>query len=175
MSSTMGESGQNLYPPDVNLGPLGAWRQSLDTSAQAYALEVQQAVRSSLGAVARFDSGWQLICRDALAGRSAEMHALRQSFLGSYEHCLQALHEARELARFAQQVTQRALPEELELANEAKMLATKLKRLSDRWQSADDLEDLAAESIAPSDEKLQAVRRQYGYPQAWYDDDRQPS
>jgi hypothetical protein len=41
-------------------------------------------------------------------------------------------------------------------------------------QTAEDLEDLAAQSIAPSAEKLEAVRRKYGYPQAWYDDDGKP-
>ena len=174
MSSTIGESGRTLFAPTVNLGPLGAWRQSLDSSAQAYAQEVQQAVRSSLGAAASFENGWQLLCHEVLAGRTAEMHELRESFLSSYRHCLRSLEEASELARFAQQVTQRTLPEESELADEAAMLASKLTRLADRWKTADDLEDLAAESIAPSEEKLQAVRHQYGFPQAWYDDESQP-
>ena len=36
------------------------------------------------------------------------------------------------------------------------------------------LEDLAAESIALPVEKLEAIRRKYGFPQAWYNEDSKP-
>jgi hypothetical protein len=91
-----------------------------------------------------------------------------------FEDRLLLLREARDLVRFAERVAQRDLPETVQLEAEAESLETKLKKLSARWQTAEDLEDLAAESIALSEEKLEAVRRKYGYPQTWYDDDSKP-
>ena len=39
---------------------------------------------------------------------------------------------------------------------------------------ADALEDLAAQSIEIPTEKIEAIRRKYGFPQAWYDEDSKP-
>ena len=65
-------------------------------------------------------------------------------------------------------------PELKLLEVEAITLEQKLNRLAARWQTVEDLEDLAAESIALPPEKLEAVRQKYGYPQAWYDEDSKP-
>jgi hypothetical protein len=172
MPSTPGELDLKL-PPDVrpHLDILEAGKATLAESAQAYAGEVQRGVGAILGAVARFDKGWQLICQEVLGGRTAEVQAVRDRFFHAFEERLRHLNEARDLVRFAERVAQRDLPESAQLEHEAKALTIKLNKLSARWQTAEDLEDLAAESIAPSAEKLEAVRRKYGYPQAWYDDD----
>ena len=39
---------------------------------------------------------------------------------------------------------------------------------------AEALEDLAAQSIEIPTEKIEAIRRKYGFPQAWYDEDSKP-
>jgi hypothetical protein len=142
--------------------------------AQTYAAEVQQAVRPLLGVLGQFEEGWRFLCREALAGRVAEMQAARDGFLGAFEDRLRLLREAVDLVRFAERVARRDLPEGGQLEQEAEGLQGKLTKLSTLWQTAEDLEDLAAQSNAPSSEKLEAVRRKYGYPQAWYDDDSKP-
>jgi hypothetical protein len=175
MSSTRGELELKM-PPDVGprLAALSRWRETMDSAAQAYTCEVQQAANTVLGTAAEFDERWRHLCRQVLEGRLAEMQALRNQFLSAFTDRLRQLAEARDLVRFAVRVTQRDLPEEVQLEEEVETLQSKLKKLSSRWQTAEDLEDLAAESIAPSVEKLEAVRRKYGYPQAWYDDDSKP-
>jgi hypothetical protein len=175
MPPTLSEVDLKL-PPDARprFTSLDAWGQTLDRAAQAYAGEVQLAVSGILGAVTQFEEGWRQICRGVLDGRTAEMQSARDRFLRAFEERLRLLGEARELVRFAERVAQRHLPEAAQTESEAKALETRLNRLSARWQSPEDLEDLAAESIAPSAEKLEAVRRRHGYPQAWYDDDSQP-
>ena len=60
------------------------------------------------------------------------------------------------------------------LEAEAVALKKKLTRLIVRWQTVEDLEDLAAESIELASEKLEAVRQKYGFPPAWYDEDSKP-
>ena len=65
-------------------------------------------------------------------------------------------------------------PEIQRLEAEAAALEQKSNRLSARWQTVEDLEDLAAESIEIPAEKIEAIRRKYGFPQAWYDEDSKP-
>ncbi len=172
MPSTLDELTLKL-PPDIRprLAALDVWGQTLDRTAQAYASEIQQAVSTMLVAAAQFDERWQLFCREVLDGRSEEVQRLRDAFLSEFEDWLRLLGETRDRVRFAERVAQRTLPEAAQLENEANTLQSKLKKLSSRWQTVEDLEDLAAESIAISAEKLEAVSRKYGYPQAWYDDD----
>jgi hypothetical protein len=153
---------------------LGARKSQIDSSAQQYAIEVQQAVTKALGEVAKLDEAWRYICHEVLEGRTAQMQVERDRFLHAYEEWLHVLDEARELVHFAQRVARRDLPELAQLEHEANVRGRTLKDLIARWQTGEDLEDLAAESIAPSAEKLEAIRRQYGFPEAWYNDDSKP-
>jgi len=175
MPSTVGEVNLTL-PADARtrFTSLDAWRKTLNSTAEAYAVEVQRAVAGVLGALAQFEEGWRLICQEVLDGRTGQAHSERDHFLRTFQEWHLLLAEARDLARFAERVTQRSLPEAAQAESEAAALEARLKKLSARWQTAEDLEDIVAEGLAPSAEKLEAVRRKHGYPQAWYDDDSKP-
>lgn len=162
-------------PPDVRqrLAPLEAWRRSLDSAGQAFAREVQETAATSLEAAARFDEGWRTICGEALAGKAEQMHSLRDHFLGAYEYHLTVLTEVSDLVRFASAQARRDLLELTRLEEARRLLEGKVRRLAERWQTAEDLEDLAAESLA-SPKSIEAVRQKHGYPQAWYDDNSTP-
>ena len=60
------------------------------------------------------------------------------------------------------------------LEDEAMDLGAKLARLVARWQTAEDLEDLAAESLAPSRERFLAIRDSLPFPEAWYEENTKP-
>ena len=47
-------------------------------------------------------------------------------------------------------------------------------RLIARWHTAEDLEDIAAEELAPTAAQLDAVAARHGFPQAWHDEDGKP-
>src|SRR5712692_7092366 len=97
MSITLAGLDPKLLPEArQRLASLGASKQSLDNTAQAYAREVQEGVRTLLGAVASFEEGWRLICRDVLAGKTNEMHLrARDYFLNAFQERLRLLHEAQ--------------------------------------------------------------------------------
>jgi hypothetical protein len=175
MSAALGALGLNL-PPDVRprLAPLEAWRRSLDSAGQAYAREVQETAGASLGAATRFDESWQAICREVLSGKAQEVHLVRDHFLGAFQYHLSVLSEVSDLVRFATSQARRDLPELDRLEEESQLLERKVKNLADRWRTAEDLEDLAAENLAPSPKTIEAVRQKHGYPQAWYDDNSAP-
>src|SRR5262245_48559080 len=125
-------------PPDAGalFAPLDAWRQSLDSTARAYADEVQEAVRNFLNEPPRYEDAWGSICRAVLEGKTAEMHAVRDRFLGAFELRLRLLRNARQLVRFAARIAEYDLPEAKQLDAEAEALERKLKRLAERWQTA---------------------------------------
>lgn len=102
------------------------------------------------------------------------MQAVRERFLGAFEARLRLLREALPLVQYAARVAGHAPTEAEQLEAEAEALERKLKKLAARWQTAEDLEDLAAESIELPPEKLEAIRRTHGYPKAWYDEDSKP-
>ncbi len=154
--------------------PLDAWRQSLDSAARAYANEVQEAVRTYLKEGPSFEDVWRLICRAVLDGKTTEMQAGRERFLAAFERRLHQLQNSRPLVQFAERIAGRDLPVAKQLEAEAEALERKLSRVAERWQTAEDLEDLAAESIELPPGKLEAIRRKHGYPHAWYEEDSKP-
>ena len=116
------------------------------------------------------DALWNGCCTLALVNRAAEAQELRQDVFASYAHIRQIMGEVIQSAR-SQGFDG---PEIQRLEAEAAALEQKSNRLSARWQTVEDLEDLAAESIEIPAEKIEAIRRKYGFPQAWYDEDSKP-
>ena len=145
--------------------------EDLDRAAQEYARTIQAGVRPLLGTSSRFDEGCKLIWKEVLTDRADEVHAARDRYLAVFRDRLRQLQKASQLAGHAGQVSGRELPEARALESEAETLARKLDRLAARWQTLEDLEELAADSIELPAGKLDAVRRKYAPPQAWYDQD----
>ena len=117
-----------------------------------------------------FDGIWENCCILALANRASESHELRDDFLAAFTDTKNTMWEVIQISRRMGSDD----PELQRLEVEAVGLEQKLNRLAVRWQTAEDLEDLAAESIELPVAKLEAVRQKYGFPQAWYDEDSKP-
>ncbi len=145
--------------------------QELDRAAQEYARTIQTGVRALVGSSTRFDESCKLIWKEVLADRASEVHEARDRYLTAFRHRLTLLQKASQLARYAGQVAGADLPETEMLESEAEVLSRKLDRLAARWQTPEDLEELAADSIELPPGKLDAVLRKYPPPQAWYDQD----
>jgi hypothetical protein len=163
-----------MLPPQGLLPTLDAWSKSLDSAADAYAREVEEAVRRVLDSPPNFDEGWRLVCGEVLAGKADEVQAARDPFLRLFHAHLANLEEWREVVSRAGRRVGHELGVAARLKAEVEALEGKLGRLEARWRTAEDLDDLAAESIPLPEAKLEAVRQKYGYPQAWYDQDSKP-
>jgi hypothetical protein len=149
--------------------------EDLDRAAQEYACTIQAGVRPFLGSSRSFDEGCKLIWKEVLADRTSQVHEARDRYLAAFRHRLTLLQKASRLARHAGQLAGTELPEAKLLETEAEVLGRKLDRLAVRWQTSDDLEDLAADGIELPPGKLDAVRRKYAPAQAWYDQDGESS
>jgi hypothetical protein len=113
---------------------------------------------------------WQRLCQEVAAGRTESVHAQRDAFLAGLRSQLDLVRLVDELARV--DGTEPANAEDLtdEIANLERLHT----RLASRWQDPESLEYLAAETLTPSAEQLDALARKHGFPQAWFDQDDDP-
>ena len=162
-----------LHPQGL-IPTLDAWSKLLDRAADDYARTVEESVGKVLDSPPDFDKGWRLICAEVLAGKASEMQAARDHYLRLFHKHLANLGEWCKVVDSAGQRAGRELAVAARLKTEVEVLDRKLKRLEARWQTTEDLEDLAAESIPLSEAQLEAVQRKYGFPQTWYDQDSKP-
>jgi hypothetical protein len=153
---------------------LDAWRHSLDAAGQAFALEVQAAVRRFLGEKEQFRHGWELLQREVIAGRAAEVHQARERFVAAFRKRAELLRHACELLRFASRVSGQEMPQTEELLAEAADLEQKRALLESRWHTPEDLEDLVAESYPLPAARLKAIAARNPPPQSWYDEECRP-
>src|SRR5258708_2955573 len=78
------------------------------------------------GAGAQVEEGWPVLWREVLDGRIGEVQPVRDHFRRVFEDRLRLLGEARDLARFAERVAQRELPQAAQLEDEMESLESKL-------------------------------------------------
>jgi hypothetical protein len=134
-----------------------------------YLNQVSAAVEGMKGSAAGFESIWRRIVRDVAKGRTAEMQAARPGLLTALENRLDRLKRAHALAeQLRNSHGSEAVPDPDALLPEIAGLERLKTEVFDRWQTQEDLEDLVAESLAPSPEKLEAVARKYGGPSQWH-------
>ena len=117
-----------------------------------------------------YDATWAGFCELALAGRASEIHERRDRYIALGIDLRNSIEEAIQVARREGCEG----PELRHLEVEATTLDQKLKRLANRWRTPEDLEDLAAEGLAPSRERLIAIRDSLPFPQRLYDEDSKP-
>ena len=110
---------------------------------------------------------WLLTWAVALAGRAGVAHELREVVLAGTEKTLASLEAIRRQAEADGRDPSSLREIDAIIAD----LRRKFEYRTSRWQTADDIEDLAAESLAPSAEEFQRIRDSLPFPQAWLDDD----
>ena len=110
---------------------------------------------------------WLLTWAVALAGRADLAHELRADVLAGTEKTLANI----EAIRLEAEAVGRGPSFLREIDSIAADLRRKLADRTSRWQTPEDLEDLAAERLAPSGAEFQKIRDSLPFPQAWLDDD----
>ena len=110
---------------------------------------------------------WGLVYSMALEGRAELAHELRANVFVVCEMALGALDALRDKATR----TGHASPELDKFDALHDDLRRKIEYRERKWKTPEDLEYLAAESLAPSPEMFQRLEDARPFPQAWYDDD----
>ena len=155
-----------LTLPSLTLSPLGLQLEILrlqPATSKSVREQVLEAITETIRQGRTFD-GIVGKCYDvALLGHAADASPFRDSLFASFENIRAFMSELAHEARRAN-VTG---PEVESLEAEAASLGRKLERLRAAWRTPDDLEDLAAQALVPSDEELRSIRDALPFPQAW--------
>jgi hypothetical protein len=136
--------------------------------------EVGWAVGGMKGSARTFENAWQRIVVDVAKGRTAEIHALRPRLLHAFEKRLRLLKETHVLATWLASFRKEAVPDPHVLVPEIAGMERLRVNVFDRWQTADDLEDLAARDYPLTTADLDAIGPHRRPPTSFYADESKP-
>ena len=136
--------------------------------------EVSRIVERMRGAGLTFENAWRQIFEKVAKGQTKEMHAVRSRLLSAFEKRLDLLKQGHSLLSvyYNQVWTELPNPDDF-LAEIADMERWKACVL-DRWQTADDLEDLAARNYPLTTADLDRIGPQHQSPSSWYAEESKP-
>src|SRR4051794_15809519 len=83
------------------MATLGAWQQSLDAAAKAYASRAQTVARDVIRLAREAWELWEMCCQAVVDGHSAGTHSLRERLLRHLAAVLKLLGNAHDYTRFA--------------------------------------------------------------------------
>jgi hypothetical protein len=117
---------------------------------------------------------WMKCVLAVAAGRGPEVHAMRGRLEQQLRKHADVVRRGARLVRAANQVGERALPGSERLDEALKELERLQTGVFDRWQTLDDLEELAVAWFPLPAAKLEQVGPKYAPPQSWYDEEGKP-
>ncbi len=132
------------------------------------------AMKGMKGSAATFENVWRRIIRDVAKGQTAEVQATRPRLLSAFEKRLRLLKDTHILATSLEKLGRAEVPDPDVLLPEIAGLERLKARVFDPWQTADDLEDLAARDYplpAADLDRIGPLRRP---PASYYADESKP-
>ncbi|HKI32331.1 MAG TPA: hypothetical protein VKA46_10720 [Gemmataceae bacterium] len=106
--------------------------------------ELGWVVKGIQGSAVTFEKAWRRIVMEVARGQTTEMHAARPRLLSAFEKRLSRLRETHALAAWLHKPGEADVPSPDVLLPEIAGMERLKAGVLDRWQTADDLEELAA-------------------------------
>lgn len=125
------------------------------------------------GTALAFESAWRKIVTNVAKGQTSEMQAARPGLLSDFEKRLGLLKQAHALLTGLHKRGRTDLDPDFLLPEITGMERLKT-RLFDAWQSAEDLEDLAARDYPLTTADLDQIGPQRRPPASWYAEESKP-
>lgn len=125
------------------------------------------------GTALAFENAWRKIVMNVAKGQTAEMQAERMGVLNDFEKRIDILKKGYALLTREHKGGSTDLDPDFLLAEIAGMERLKA-RMFDRWQSAEDLEDLAARDYSLTTADLDHIGPQRRPPDSWYAEQSKP-
>jgi hypothetical protein len=142
--------------------------------ALRYAAQVAGQIAEKMkGMALAYENAWRKIIINVAKGRTAEMQAERAGLLSSFEKRIGLLKDAYALLADLHKRGRTELDPDFLLEEIAGMERLKA-RVFDRWQSAEDLEDLAARDYPLTTAELDQIGPQRRPPDSWYAEESKP-
>jgi hypothetical protein len=136
--------------------------------------EVSWAVQGMQGSARAFENAWRRIVVEVATGKTTENQAAQPRLLAAFEKRLSLLRQAYELSSWLSKLGRADVPNpEIVRAEIAGMERLKAA-VFDRWQSPEDLEDLAARDYPLTTADLDRLGPHRRPPESWYAEESKP-
>jgi hypothetical protein len=154
--------------------PVMASLENVDDLMRVVVRDVGRAVEGMKGSARTFENAWQRIVTDVAKGQTAELQAARPLLLSAVGKRLGLLKHTHGLASWLRGLGRADVPDPDVLLPEIAGMERLKTRVFDRWQTADDLEDLAARDYPLTTADLDQVGPQRRPPDSWYAEESKP-
>jgi hypothetical protein len=135
---------------------------------------VNWGVEHCKGSVVLFERIWRTIVAAVAEGRMAEVQATREPFLKAVEDRLRVLKTTHTQATKVRAMGIPGTPDPAVLLPELAGMEKLKTRVCDRWQTADDVEDLAARDYPLTTADLDRIGPKHRPPASWYSEEGKP-
>lgn len=149
--------------------PLAAHVELVDRIKVSLVGEVKRLVGGLAGSADLFEGAWRRCIGAAARGQSEEVQAQRDALKTAFETRLALLRRAREVAVVAEGNGLVGL-----LVEETSRMERLKTRVFDRWETVEDLEDLAARDYPLSSADLVRLSQDCKPPLSWFEEDSKP-
>lgn len=148
--------------------------ENIEALVRVVVREVGWAVEGMKGSAAAFENAWRRIVTDVAKGQTTDIQAARSRLLRAFEMRLRLLKETHALARWLSERGGTDVPcADALLPDIAGMERLKAKVL-DRWETAEDLEDLAARDYPLTTSDLDRIGPHLRPPASFYAEESKP-
>jgi hypothetical protein len=138
------------------------------------AREVGQAVESMKGSASLFENAWMHITMEVVQGRAEEMQAARPRLQSALDRRLHLLKQTHGLAKWLADLGEEKLPDPEVLLHEIAGIERLKTHVFDRWQTLEELEDLAARDYPLTTADLDQIGPHRRPPPSYYADQTKP-
>ena len=136
--------------------------------------ELGLAVEGMKGSAQTFENAWRRIIMDVARGQTTEIQAARPRLVRAFEKRLSLLTTTHDLATWLHKLARADVPDPDVLLTEIVGMERLKARVFDHWQSADDLEDLAAKDYPLTTADLDRIGPHHRPPKSYYADESKP-
>ncbi len=154
--------------------PLAGSLKNIEDLVRVVVRELGWAVDGMKGSAALFEHAWRRIVMQVAKGETAEIHAARGRFLSAFEKRLGLLKETHALASGFRKLGRPDVPEPALLVPEIAAMEKLKADVFDRWQTAEDLEELAARDYPLTTADLDQVGPRCRPPSSFYAEESKP-
>jgi hypothetical protein len=157
-----------------SVGPVPGSLENIEDLLRVVIREAGLAVEGMKGSAPLFESAWRRIVLDVARGRTTEVQAACPRLRGALEKRLTLLKQTHLVASGLHQLNAQRAPAADVLLQEIAALERLKARVFDRWQTAEDLEDLAARDYPLTMADLDQIGPRRRSPASYYAEESKP-
>ncbi len=154
--------------------PVAGSLENIEDLVRIVVRQVGWAVEGMKGSALTFENGWRRIVMDVARGQTAEMQALRPQLMSAFEKRLSLLRQTHVLAKWLRDLGRANVPDPDALLPEIVGMERLKAAVFDLWQTADDLEDLAARDYPLTTADLDQIGPHRRPPASYYAEESKP-